>query len=190
MTPTGQAGYFALQFIFDILVFFFVLRIALRAVHANPRSPFVVGLAKLTNPVCAPLMRIMPYHARWDFAALTLAFALQLVYYLLVELMLGQQYALPGLLVLSVSDLVRAFLNLWFLTIIAEAILSFVRPVQHDPNLGFIADLNRPVLAPFRRFIPNLGGLDLSPLVALFAIKLTEILLVGWLGQMGKGLIN
>jgi YggT family protein len=78
---------------------------------------------------------------------------------------------------------------LWFLTIIAEAILSFFRPVQSDPNLYFIAELNRPILHPFRRLLPNMGGLDLSPIVALFVIKLAEILVVGWLQAVAKTLI-
>lgn len=186
MTPTSQAGFFALQFIFDIAVFFFVLRVALRAAQANPRSQFVQGIAAITNPLCRPISRFMPYHARWDFSALTWAFVLQALYYALFALLVGQDYNPIGIGILTFSDVLKAFLNLWFLTIIAEAILSFIRPVSSDPNLSFISELNRPVLAPFRKLLPNMGGLDLSPLVALFAVKLTEILLVGWLQAFGK----
>ncbi len=189
MNPVDQAGYFALQFIFDIAVFFFVLRFALRAVAANPQSTFVQSIARLTNPLCRPLAKFIPYHHRWDTAALLWAFVLQAVYYSLMALLLGQDYSALGLAVLTGADLLRAFLNLWFLTIIAEAILSFFRPVQTDPNLYFIAELNRPILAPFRRLMPNMGGLDLSPIIALFAVKFTEILVVGWLQEVAKSLL-
>ncbi len=189
MTPTSQAGFFALQFIIDIVVFFFVLRVALRLSMANPRSPFVQGVATLTNPMCRPLAKFVPYNPRWDFAALLWAFVLQGVYYGLLALMLGKDYAPAGLIVLTLSDLLAAFLNLWFLSIIAEAILSFIRPVQHDPNLSFISDLNRPILTPLRRILPNMGGLDLSPIAALFLLKISEILLVGWLSELGKQLV-
>ncbi len=189
MSPTGQAGFFALQFIVDIVVFFFVLRVALRLSMANPRSPFVHGVATLTNPVCRPLAKFIPYHPRWDFAALLWAFVLQAVYYGIMALMLGKDYAITGLVILTLSDLLAAFLNLWFLSIIAEAILSFIRPVQYDPNLSFISDLNRPILEPIRRVMPQMGGLDLSPIAALFLIKISEILLVGWLTQIGKQLV-
>lgn len=189
MTPTSQAGFFALQFIFDILVFFFVLRVALRLSMASSRSPFVYGIAKLTNPACRPLAKFIPYHPRYDWAALLWAFVLQATYYALLTTMLGKDYAATGLLILTLSDLLSAFLNLWFLTIIAEAILSFIRPVQLDPNLSFISDLNRPILNPIRTLLPNLGGIDISPLVGLFVIKMSEILLVGWLTELGKQLV-
>ena len=145
MSPVDQASFFALQFIFDIAVFFFVLRFALRAAHVNPRSAFVQGIARLTNPMCHPISRFVPYHYRWDMTALLWAFVLQAVYYSLMALLLGQNYSIVGLTILTFSDLLRAFLNLWFLTIIAEALLSFFRPVQTDPNLYFIAELNRPI---------------------------------------------
>jgi YggT family protein len=189
MTPTSQAGFFALQFIVDIVVFFFVLRVALRLSMANPRSPFVYGVAKITNPMCRPLAKFIPYHPRWDFAALLWAFILQGVYYGVLALMLGKDYAPAGLIVLTLADLLRAFLNLWFLSIIAEAILSFIRPVQFDPNLSFISDLNRPILTPLRKLLPNMGGMDLSPLLALFVLKMSEILLVGWLAELGQRLV-
>ena len=186
MNPIDQASFFALQFVFDIAVFFFVLRFALRAVHARPQSPFVQGIANITNPLCRPVSRFIPYHHRWDMTALTWAFVLQAVYYALMAMLLGQDYSAIGLGLLTVSDLLRAFLNLWFLTIIAEAILSFFRPVQTDPGLYFIAELNQPILKPLRKLLPNFGGIDLSPIVALFVIKLTEILIVGSLQNLAK----
>jgi YggT family protein len=189
MSPTTQAGYFALQFIFDILVFFFVLRVALRLSMASSRSPFVYGVAKLTNPACRPLARFIPYHPRWDFAALLWAFALQATYYGIISMIADKDYATTGLLMLTIGDLLSAFLNLWFITIIAEAILSFIRPVQFDPNLSFISDLNRPILQPLRRILPNMGGFDLSPILGLFIIKLSEIFIVGWLTTLAKNFI-
>ncbi|MCI4410679.1 MAG: YggT family protein [Thiotrichales bacterium] len=189
MTPTTQAGFFALQFITDIIVFFFIMRFALRFAHANTRSSFVYAVARITNPLCTPIARWVPYHPRYDFAALLWAFVLQACYYGLMALLLDKNYAVPGLLVLTFSDILRAFLNLWFLTIIAEAILSFIRPVQYDPNLSFISDINQPILTPIRRLLPHLGGIDLSPLVALFALKMTEILVVGWLVALGSQLV-
>lgn len=184
MTPTSQAGFFALQFITDIIVFFFVLRVALRLSMANSHSPFVYAIARITNPVCSPIARFLPHSAKWDFAALVWAFVIQATYYGLMAMMLDKSYAPFGLAILTFSDVLRAFFNLWFLTIIAEAILSFIRPVQTDRNLSFISDLNRPILTPIRRFMPNMGGLDLSPILALFIIKLSEIFIVGWLQQL------
>lgn len=184
MTPTTQAGLFALQFITDVAVFFLVIRVALRLSMSHNHSPFVYAIAKITNPLCRPLARFIPQHKRWDSAALLWALVIQAVYYTLAATMMDKSYAALGLLLLSFSDVVAAFFNLWFLTIIAEAILSFIRPVQMDHNLSFIADINRPVLTPIRQWLPQMGGIDLSPLVALFIIKLSEIFIIGWLQQL------
>ena len=61
----------------------------------------------------------------------------------------------------------------------------FVNQVAH-----FLDAITGPILAPFRRFIPPLGGIDISPIVAIMAIYVLEILfkaytkpvLIGMLG--------
>ena len=72
-----------------------------------------------------------------------------------------------------------------FWLIIIQAILSWVQP-GYNPNLALFHQLAEPVLAPFRRFIPPIAGLDLSPIAALIAIKLAQILLVGPIANMAR----
>lgn len=184
MNPTLDAGSFALQFIADIAVFFFILRFALRFADAQSNSPFVYTIARITNPLCTPVARFFPYSPRWDFAALLWAFVIQAVYFSIKASMAGAAYAPLMIAILAVAGVLSAIFTLYFLTIIAEAVLSFVRPVHSDANLSFIGQVNRPILAPFRKLLPNMGGVDLSPLIALFAIKIVEIFVVGSLNQL------
>ena len=50
-----------------------------------------------------------------------------------------------------------------------------------------IERMTEPVLRPIRNFLPNLGGLDLSPLVLLLLLNFLKIVVNGWLAPMAYG---
>jgi YggT family protein len=62
--------------------------------------------------------------------------------------------------------------------IILGAVLSWFSPDPYNPLVQAVYALSEPVLLPFRRIIPNLGGLDFSPLIALLCFQA-----LGTLGQ-------
>ncbi len=85
--------------------------------------------------------------------------------------------------------IVNALLQLLTWAIIANAILSwliafdvinlrhpFARQVAH-----FLDAVTTPVLAPFRRFVPPIGGLDITPILALLVIQGVQIYLLPWI---------
>lgn len=89
-------------------------------------------------------------------------------------------------------DIAQTAINLliFFLiiAIIAQALLSWFVPMGRNPLMVLLNDLTAPVLNPIRRFLPPLGGLDLSPIVAILVlqyligpllIRLTQVLAVG-----------
>ena len=69
--------------------------------------------------------------------------------------------------------------------VIARAILSWVEPNPYNPLVRFIASATEPLLRPFRGLLPpwRMGGIDLSPLFAILALKLFEIIVVKSLYQ-------
>jgi len=58
--------------------------------------------------------------------------------------------------------------------IIIRCILSFVRHDPYQPVFKFIYDVTEPVMAPFRRLVPVVGGLDFSPLIAIMVVELVR----------------
>jgi YggT family protein len=62
-------------------------------------------------------------------------------------------------------------------TIVIEVVVSWVNPTAANPAVALLRQLNGPVLRPFRRFVPAIGGLDLSPLFALIALQFLRLLL-------------
>ena len=71
----------------------------------------------------------------------------------------------------------RALLNTYFYAILLYALLSLIAPGGYSPMQSVLATVCEPVLRPFRRLIPSVAGLDLSPLWACIAIQAVLILL-------------
>ena len=57
------------------------------------------------------------------------------------------------------------------LVIIIGALLSWVSPDPYNPVVQTIYGISEPLLEPFRKIIPNLGGLDISPIAALICFS-------------------
>jgi YggT family protein len=81
----------------------------------------------------------------------------------------------------TVLKLVFILVNLYFFSILLEAILSWTGQGRHNPVSSMLWQLNAPLLGPVRRVMPPLGGLDLSPLVVIILLQVINILLpLGW----------
>lgn len=155
-----------------------LLRFLLQAMGANPRNPLAEIVVRITDPVLAPLRRVLPRSRRIDAASLVAMFVLQLVYFQLIGLITRQQLWLdPALLPAAVAELAVLVLNFYTFTIIIEVVLSWINPGTYNPAIAVLYQLNAPVLSRAREVIPPLGGIDLSPLVVLVAIQVVKMLI-------------
>lgn len=149
----------------------------LRLYMQRQRLPFgnPVGQAvfALSDWLVLPLRKLVPAVAGWDSACVVGALLAQFVEYLVLVLFVGHGFGLlPGLVLFSTLRV--AILGLIGLVIL-HAVLTWVP--NHSPVAGVVARLAEPLLAPIRRILPNLGGLDFSPLVALVILQVLLIVL-------------
>ena len=170
----------AMQFLVTTLIELYsivvILRLWMQAVRAdyyNPLSQFVV---KATEPLLGPLRKVIPSKGRIDLACLILAIALGM-------LKIGALVWLNDIpvnpLVIVVQGLlstVSAFLTTLFWILIIRALLSWFSQ-GYNPMEAMLYQLTEPFLAPVRRIIPPLGGLDLSVLIVIIAIQFLRILI-------------
>jgi YggT family protein len=147
-------------------------RIPMSARSGNPLGRFIFAL---TDWLVLPLRRVIPAAGRWDLASLVGAFLIQLAQFLVLWALAGAGAGIVSVLVLAVFGIVRAALSGLTGIIIVYAILSWV---QTQSMLSDILDrLVTPLLAPVRRVIPLVGGVDLSPLVLLVLLQIAAIVL-------------
>jgi len=181
---------FLVDTLFWLYIMAVLLRLLLQMVRASFYNPFAQFLVKITNPTVVPLRRIIPGIAGFDVASLVLLLALQALQITLTSLLLDQNLAPAGLLVLAIAKLLNLLIYVFFFSILIEVILSWVRPGDYSPITALIHSLNEPLLGPARRLLPPLGGLDLSPILVMIGLRLLAMLLVAPLTDLGLGLMN
>jgi YggT family protein len=187
--PIGQGGLFLLQFVTGIIIFMLMLRFLLRATHADWRHPIVTFTAKVTNPLCAPINILLPLKGRWDWSALGSAVIIQALFVIAIGYLTARDFSVAFIALSASTEIVNQLLDMLFWLIIIQAVLSWVSP-GNNPNTAIFDQLTRPILAPFQRVIPLVGGIDLSPIAAIVAIKLVQIVVIGSIVGIAQQMIS
>lgn len=143
-----------------------------RVPFGNPLGRFVFAL---TDWIVLPLRRIVPPLRRWDLASAIAAWLLVLGKYLLLML-LGGGVRWGVLPLLSLFGLMQLAVSGFTALLIVYAILSWV-PGASSMLLDLVQRLAEPLVRPLRRFVPLVGGVDLSPLVAIVLLQVGAIVL-------------
>ena len=185
MIGLNTAAVYVLQTLGSLYLLIVLLRFVLQLVRANFYNPLCQFIVKATQPLLKPLRRIIPSLFGLDMSSLVLAILVQLA---LMALTLLLTYGTTGnplqLLIWSLIGVTALFLKIFFFAMIISVILSWVAPGSHNPGAELVNQICEPALAPFRRIVPNLGGLDISPILAFMVLKLIDMLVINNLAAM------
>ncbi|MDR8015112.1 YggT family protein [Ectopseudomonas guguanensis] len=181
MSGLIEALIYIIQTLGSLYLLIVLLRFILQLVRAdfyNPLSQFIV---KATQPLLTPLRRIIPGFAGLDLASLVLAILVQLLLMVVTLTLMGYNVGgfIAQLLVWSVIGVTSLFLKVFFFALIISVILSWVAPGSYNPGAQLVNQICEPLLAPFRKLLPNLGGLDISPIFAFITINLIDRFVIG-----------
>lgn len=169
---------FLVNAVFSLVVGAFLLRLVFQLLRTDFRNPLVQAIVRLTNPVVMPLRRILPPLGRVDTASVVAVIAAQLVHTMLVVLLSTGRLAPAGLmLIAAVLTLLDTTLVVFLIALFLWVILSWVAPDGYSPLGRLLSALVEPLLRPFRRALPPLGGFDLSPLVVSLVIIVLRMVL-------------
>ena len=183
MSGLIEALIYIIQTLGSLYLLIVLLRFILQLVRAdfyNPLSQFIV---KATQPLVKPLRRIIPGFAGLDLASLVLAILVQLLLMVITLTLMGDNVGgvILHLLVWSLIGVTSLFLKVFFFALIISVILSWVAPGSYNPGAQLVNQICEPLLAPFRKLLPNLGGLDISPIFAFITINLIDRFVIGGL---------
>jgi len=170
-----QIAQFLIRNLFELFIYVVLLRFwmqALRAPFRNPIGQFVIAL---TDWAVAPLRRVIPAFRSYDLASFAVAWLAQILKMIaLYAVASGGTLVAPGLamIVWSLLELLRYSLHLLIVVVIVQVLFSWFNP---GSPLAYVFDgFTRPFYGFFRRFIPPIGNIDLSP---LFVVLLAQLLL-------------
>lgn len=179
MNSITQAALFLISTLFKLYLMVLLLRGIFQWLGANYYNPMCQFIIKITQPVVDPLQRFLPRIYRIDLAIITVFLLLDIVkYFLITSLTLGVSWSFYTFFVLSIIDIIRQLLNLFFYAILFWVILSWINPTLRNPITELLFLMTAPILRFLRRIIPPIAGFDLSPLFALIGIKLLTIFIV------------
>jgi len=139
------------------------------------RNSIGAYLLPLTNWIVLPLRRIARSIGRFDVASFLAAYLLVLAKVIILSLIVGIAPFTLSSLIFALIDLLDLTLSGLVGLVLANVILSWVgagSQIQY-----FVSLLVEPLLAPIRRIVPNLGAIDLSPLVLLLGLQILQIIL-------------
>ena len=187
--PLTDAGQFLISTLFGLYMSIVALRFLLQWVRADFYNPISQFIVKATNPPLRYLRRWIPGYGGIDWPSLVLLLALQMIEIaLLLWMGPGLTPSLPGLLILSIAQILQMIIYIFFFSIIIEIVLSWINPGAYNPVTVIIYRLNEPLLRPARKLIPPMGGLDFSPMVVLIVLQLVIILIIRPLMALGYSL--
>ena len=192
MSSLTQVGLLVINTLVGLYLLLVVLRFLLQLVRAdfyNPVSQFIV---KATNAPLIPLRKVIPGFGGIDIASLVLALLVQAVAIVLILLLNGIQT--PPLLVVmwSAIGVLSLLLKVYFWGLLITVIASWVAPNSYNPVLILINQILEPAMKPIRKIMPDMGGIDISPIIMFLLIQVLEILVVKGLAQasgMPAGLV-
>lgn len=171
--------YFVLNILFSLFGIALILRAWMYAIRLHPFNPYAQAVLRGTNWFVGPLRSVFKPSNRIDWPSLIACWLTALVYLWVTWVVLtGQLPATEGLLrslVAAVITVAKWAFNIVLWVTLIQAVLSWVNPMA--PVMPLLQTLSAPLLDPIRRVMPNLGGLDLSPLILLVLAQVAIMVL-------------
>lgn len=177
---------FIIDSVFSLYILAVVLRFLLqwsRAEFYNPISQFLV---KITHPLLKILRRYVPPVGKIDTSSIVLALSLQMLADYSILMLKGFSIGIGALALLSIGNLLSLLINVFIYAVIAGAVLSWLNPNSFNSASSILHSLTEPLLETCRKFIPDFGGIDLSPLLALLLLNLAKMVILPPLHQLAS----
>lgn len=168
---------FLIDFVFNIYLMVVLLRLWLQFARADFYNPFSQFVVKVTQPIIAPMRRVLPSVGRLDTATLVLALLVAGLKIVTLNLVLGATgFNILSIVIVAFFIVLKEALTLVMYVLILRAILSWISQGRNPMEL-VLMQLTEPMLAPIRKRMPDMGGLDLSVMVVIVLLLFLQKLL-------------
>jgi YggT family protein len=175
---------FLIDTLFSLYILAVVLRFLLQWIRADFYNPVSQFLVKITHPPLRIMRRFIPAVGRVDSSSLLLALLLQMLANFSILAIKGLSISFVALTLLSFTDLLKLLMDIFVYAIFAGALLSWFAPGNYGSVSSILYSLTEPLLSVCRKVLPDMGGIDLSPLVALVLLQLAKMMILPPLQQL------
>lgn len=169
---------FVVTFILEVVTFVFVARFLLQACRVDFYNPISQGLVKATDPVLRPVRMVLPGYRNLDFAAFLAAVLVQVLLIMSLSALYGGYVgSFVTLVAQAVLRVIMLVIQIFWWSILIVIIAGWIAPGSYHPALALLQQITEPLLAPARRLLPPMGGLDFSPIVVFLILGVIERIL-------------
>jgi len=191
-------GMTIVQPLFSLAMLLIAVRFLAQLCGVSGYNPVSMTLRRVTNVIVLPLSRLLPSGNRFSPGALVALILIQVVFIGLMFTLEGRLDAFNVLqaLIWAAIGCASLLVNIIFYSVIAMIVVSFLAPQSSNPAVEFIWELTEPVMAPLRRILPPMGGLDFSPIILFIALNVIRVSLghmaaaVGLVAQSARYVIG
>ena len=187
MNVLGSSGALVFNVLGGLYLLAVLLRFLLQVAKADFYNPVSQAVVKITDPMVKILRRFIPGYKGIDFSTLLLALLIEAVAICVLIILYGG--SIPGIgfiITWSFVGVTYFIVNIYYYAIIGSIIMSFVMMFSGSKNphplLRLIWQLTEPVMAPIRKIVPPMGGLDFSPIFIFIGIQLIRNFLITTFG--------
>jgi YggT family protein len=177
---------FLIDSLFSLYILAVLLRFLLQWCGADFYNPISQFLVKATHPPLKLLRRFVPSIGKIDTSSLVLVMSLQMLADFSILLLKGVAISIGALTILSLTQLVSLLINIFIYAVFARAILSWMNPGMFGATSSILHSLTEPLLNTCRKFIPDFGGIDLSPLAVLILLQVAKMVILPPLHQLAN----
>ena len=170
----GQALVYLIHALGNLFLLAILLRFLLQAAKADFYNPITQAIVKITTPVIKPFRRIIPGYRGFDFASLVAGLLISVIATYVMLLLIGTMISPVSVFAWAGLGIADYVLNIYFWAALISAIASFIAPFSGHPVLLVIHELLEPAYRLFRKVMPPISGLDLSPLFIFLGTRFIE----------------
>lgn len=167
---------FLINTIFDLFTGVLILRLLLIKLSTNLVNPLTFYIIYLTRFIVDPCKKIFPTINKFETASLILILAAGIVKFLIIALLYYGMPDIIGISILSLAYILQMTCEIFFYAILLQALLSWIQP--HTPLSLALYQLTWPIMRPFQRLLPLVGGIDLSAIPTMISLRLFSILVI------------
>lgn len=161
---------FLVKTLIELYVMVLLIRIWMQWSRCDFYNPFAQFIVKITQPIVGPLRRVIPSIGPIDTSSLLVAFILTtLKYPILLLIQVGALSLDPMNLLVGLLSLLKSAGTLVFWVIIIRSLMSWISQGR-SPIEYVLMQLTEPMMAPIRRFLPAMGGIDFSAMIVILIL--------------------
>lgn len=161
---------FLVKTLIELYVMILLIRIWMQWSRCDFYNPLAQFIVKVTQPIIRPMRKVIPALGPIDTSSLLLAFILTtLKYPVLLLVQVGVLSLDPMNLLVGLLSLLKSAGTIVFWVIIARSLMSWISQGR-SPVEYVLIQMTEPMMAPIRRFLPAMGGIDFSAMIVILIL--------------------